>query len=202
MPVKGYYSDRLLADDGTGSVGQESLRKAIAWGEYLETHARRIYHAAINPDLAAAVALAKKIIKGDLSTGFALRDVYRRGWTGLSDRDDVKRAAELLCDLDWLSSTREETAGAPRTRFWINPKIQGRPGQPPDKTDKTPKGHLPSVLSPPSPSTLAESGARVEYPTPDDSDRLEHEAIVDVEAEAEAKDRKPEEDEDDGETTA
>lgn len=190
-----------LADDGTGSVGSVSLGKAIAWGEYLETHARRIYHVAVNPDLAAALALAKKITQGDLSDGFALRDIYRRGWTGLSDRDDVKRAAELLCDLDWLSSRREETAGAPRTRFWINPKIHGLPGQPPDKTDKTPKGHLPSVLSPPSPGTLAESGARVEYPTPDDSDRLEHEAIVEVEAETEAKDREPKEDEDDGEAT-
>ena len=133
-----------------------------------------------------AVALARKIVKRELSDGFALRDVYRRGWTDLSDRDDVKRAVELLCDLDWLSSVREETDGAPRTRFWINPKIYGSPVAPSDKTDKSNEKTLLSALSVPPPASSPKSTAAL---PPDDSDQRERTAIQEVEREAEENDR-------------
>jgi putative DNA primase/helicase len=96
--------------------------KAIAWGEYLESHAQRVYHVAANPDIAAATALARKIMKGELTDGFTLREVHRHEWSGLTDRD-----ADLLCELDWLRWTKEETGGAPKVRYWINPKIVDLP---------------------------------------------------------------------------
>ena len=111
-----------LADNGKGPVTLESLKRAIKWGEYLETHARRIYATAINPDSTAAKALAHRIVAGDVKDGFALRDVYNNGWSSLSTRDDAAGAAAILSDLDWLAEASEPTPGRTRTRYWINPR--------------------------------------------------------------------------------
>lgn len=112
-----------LADGGTGPIELVALNMAIRWGEYLETHARRIYSVAINPAASAAQGLAKHIHKGDLKDGFVLKDVYRPCWTGLSSRDDAAIAVDLLIDLDWLTETHELTEGRTKTRYWINPKF-------------------------------------------------------------------------------
>ena len=111
-----------LADDNKGPTDVQALETAIRWGEYLESHARRIYAIAINPDVTAAKALAKRIVDGALDDRFALRDVYRPGWSSLSTRDDALRAVNMLLDLDWLLETKEQTGGAPRTQYWINPR--------------------------------------------------------------------------------
>ena len=127
-----------LADDAQGSVGSVALRKAIRWGEYLETHARRIFAVAADTGLASAKALAEKIVEGRLAQEFSLKDVYRPCWTGLSDREAAESAVEYLLDLDWLQDRREQTGGAPRTRYFVNPKIWGLPKEPTAKTAKSP----------------------------------------------------------------
>jgi putative DNA primase/helicase len=127
-----------LAEGHTGPVGIDSLSRAIAWGRYLESHARRIFSAAVAPDTVEAIALAKKIISGELRNEFALRDIYRNGWIGLGTRDAAARAVEVLCDLDWLAAAEEPTPGRPRTRYLVNPRIRRRPPGGTDKTDKSP----------------------------------------------------------------
>lgn len=101
-----------------------SLRRSAA-----SLRRRRIYSVAIKRDAADAIALARKILAGKLSTEFSLRDVYRAGWIGLSDRDAVERAIQLLCDLDWLAETVEPTLGRSRKRFRVNPRIGKAPGK-------------------------------------------------------------------------
>jgi putative DNA primase/helicase len=110
-----------LADGGQGPVGVEATRKAIAWAAYLESHARRVYAIATNSASIAAKALAKRITKGELRDGFALRDVYRKHWAGLSDRQAVTHAVDLLVDLGWLREVVEETGGKPKVTYRINP---------------------------------------------------------------------------------
>jgi hypothetical protein len=136
-----------LADDGHGPVGAQPLEKAIGWGAYLETHARRIFTSAVNPDIRAANALSRKILSKALEDGFSLRDVYRPCWTSLTSRDDANRAVGLLIDLDWLSEVKQPTGGAPRTTYKINPRIWEMPTQGTDKTDKSPRKPLLSVMS-------------------------------------------------------
>jgi hypothetical protein len=64
-----------LADSGQGQVGPRALKQAMAWGEYLESHARRVYAAAISPARSAARALADRLLTRDLpEKGFALRE--------------------------------------------------------------------------------------------------------------------------------
>ena len=134
-----------LADGGTGPIGLEAIERAIRWGDYLESHARRIYAVAINPNAAAARAIVKHILKGDLKDGFVLKDVYRPCWSGLSSRDDAAIGIDLLIDLDWLQETHEPTQGRTRTRYWINPKIWKSPSTPPAKTAQSQPRDLPAV---------------------------------------------------------
>ena len=116
-----------LADTRGGLIGGESLEKAIRWAEYLESHARRLYGAAVKPDISAAKALAKRIERNDVEDGFALRDVYRKEWSDLTSNEDVERAVNVLIDFDWLRSKRIATNTKSATRHFINPKLLGTP---------------------------------------------------------------------------
>ena len=132
-----------LAQKDTGPVSLVALEKAVAWGEYLESHARRIYVPAIDPALGPAKALAKRIIDGDLSDGFPLRDVYRKHWSRLSTKEEALDAVSCLADLDWLAEEIQPTTGRTKTVYWINPKVQYGENQKSfigssDKSDKSP----------------------------------------------------------------
>lgn len=116
-----------LADTRGGLVGDDALAKAIRWATYLESHARRMYGAAVSADVSAAKALAQKIIAGELGEQFTLRDVYRQAWSGLSGREDVQQAVDVLTDFDWLRVIEQPTAGRSRTMHVINPKIRECP---------------------------------------------------------------------------
>ena len=101
-----------------------ALERAIGWAEFLETHARRIYSPATAPDLESARLLAKRIEAGDVGLQFVARDIYRRGWTGLSTRDDVAAAVSVLIDHDILHETSELTPGRARRTLFVNPKFR------------------------------------------------------------------------------
>ena len=107
-----------LADDGRGEIGEDATLKALAWAEYLETHAHRVYGAVTQAEVAAAKAILRRIERGDLQAPFTTRDVWRPGWAGLSDRALVGRALELLADYGHLTvEVDRETGGRPATRY-------------------------------------------------------------------------------------
>jgi putative DNA primase/helicase len=112
-----------LLDAGTGAVSVAAIGKAIGWGRYLESHARRLYAGITEAPAVAARALAARIQAGDVSKLFAGRDVYRMGWAGL-DRDRTESAIDVLLSLRWLEERVEPTAGKSRTRYAVNPKIE------------------------------------------------------------------------------
>jgi 5S rRNA maturation endonuclease (ribonuclease M5) len=133
-----------LADRNTGPVSSDALNKALLWATYLEAHARRIYSAVLRPDTAAARELAKHLQRGDLQERFKLREVYRKGWTGLSSKEDAEAATEILCDLGWIRVAVDAPVRAPGTpgrgasqMFETNPKISSNPSTPTDRTDTT-----------------------------------------------------------------
>jgi putative DNA primase/helicase len=111
-----------LAAGGIGPVSERATLQALAWVEYLETHAQRAYASVSSPEVVAAKAIIQRIRKGDLKTQFSSRDVWRPNWANLSDRQLVADALELLADLDWLRSHRQETAGRTATIYEVNPK--------------------------------------------------------------------------------
>ena len=110
-----------LADGRTGPIGAEALGRALAFAEYLETHARRAYGCGIAGEAATAKLILSRIRKRDLADGFSAREIQRKGWSGLTDIDAIKAGLELLADLDWIEPAKEETGGKPRVTYAINP---------------------------------------------------------------------------------
>lgn len=112
-----------LADNPEGGpVTEQATLQAIAWAEYLEDHARRLYAPALDRAGHAARALGEKIRSGELGTEFKARDVYRRGWSGL-DRESCDLALDLLESVGWLCSAEVPTDGRPYTEWRVNPRI-------------------------------------------------------------------------------
>ncbi len=114
--------------DSENLVSLEHTRKAAAWCEYLESHARRVYSCIVTPQLRAACELAEKIKhrKVGASGFFSCRDVYLKGWSGLDSPEAVKQAAEVLQDAAWVrdgSAPSGPFGGRPASRYAVNPKV-------------------------------------------------------------------------------
>lgn len=78
------------------AVSASAAKGAAGWCVYLEQHARKVYAAELNPDLASAHALMDKIKVGQIEDKMNVRDVYRRGWKGLTDPDQVYGGLRIL----------------------------------------------------------------------------------------------------------
>src|SRR5689334_15680930 len=96
-----------------GPVSSKALARALALADYLETHARRMYSHATRPEVEAARLLLNKIESGKLCSPFSLRDVYRKGWAGLSEPDHVFQATKLLAELNCIREQSIDTSGRP-----------------------------------------------------------------------------------------
>jgi hypothetical protein len=112
-----------LADGGTRAIDGAAALRALAFAEYLETHARRCYAAGSEAETAAARAILSRIHKGDLVDGFTCRDVHRPRWSNLSEVDQVQSGLNLLVDCDWLDASTAvgSVGGRPKTIYRINP---------------------------------------------------------------------------------
>jgi hypothetical protein len=99
------------------------LLTALAWAEYLESHARRVYAYATQTELAAARELLKHITKGDLPFTFSTRDVYQRHWTML-DKEGAAAAVAYLEDFGWVrEAPPEKRTGRPSTKWEAHPAL-------------------------------------------------------------------------------
>ena len=113
--------------DAPQTVGAAELLRAFAWGDYLRSHATRVYAAATQPDSAAADALLVKIRQGKVTDGFKLKQVQQNGWAWLSTTEDVKRAAAMLEEYGWVRcivTPAGEKGGRPAETWAINPKAE------------------------------------------------------------------------------
>jgi len=115
-----------IADSGTGGdVTAQSARLAVAWCDYLESHARRIYAMAESPEHEAAVRLSKKIKAKQLPEPFTAKIVYDKGWHGLNDRKEVEAACDILIDENWLAMEIKSPTGMrgrpPAPEYSIHP---------------------------------------------------------------------------------
>ena len=106
----------LLSGNTSGGVGEKSTTQALAWSEYLESHAKRVYAAGTS----SAVSAAKTILanKSKLPDVFTMRDVHRKGWKGVT-QDIIEDSLDLLIDCNYLMATTTEMGanGRPTTRF-------------------------------------------------------------------------------------
>lgn len=110
----------------TGSVTAECAMQAAAWCDYLETHARRIYGLVTNVTAQAATRLAVKLQQGLLPQTFTARDVYRKEWSLLNDRQIIENACDELVSLRWLRErlTPPTFGQRGKTEYVTNPKAK------------------------------------------------------------------------------
>jgi putative DNA primase/helicase len=114
-----------LSAGQVGPIGKHAAVRAQVWTEYLEAHARRIYHTATNRAMQSAVALANKIKANKLQDGFTKSDVLLKEWAGLRTADEVAMALTVLRDGRWLDVVEDRsTGGRPAERHHINPKVK------------------------------------------------------------------------------
>ena len=106
-----------LCDSTNGPVTEQALIRAIAFGEYLESHARRIYSYATRPDIDAAKTILKRLKLAKLASPFKVRDIYRAGWTGLETPAKAQAATDLLLEYGHLYDERHETGGRSTTLY-------------------------------------------------------------------------------------
>lgn len=111
-----------LTDGGTGPVSEAATIRALAWSEYLESHAVRAYASVTNSTASAARLILKRI--SELSGEFTARDVYRNQWSGLADREAVRDALDMLADYGQLLTEVHDTGGRPSIVYRLNPRAR------------------------------------------------------------------------------
>lgn len=112
-----------LADNDSGPVTVGSLERSLRWGQYLETHAKKLYGLVLEPEVDNVDALVDKVKSRHIESPFTLRDVYGKCWAMLDTRDKVMDATAVLENAKWLKKVVESTPGRPKVSFQINPKI-------------------------------------------------------------------------------
>lgn len=112
--------------DSNGVIGETELVRALAWGDYLRSHANRLYSAALMPETAGAATLLRKIKAGALDAEFTPRQAAQKCWAGLNTPDAVRKAADVLSDFDWLRRDVQQTGGRPSERYLVNPAALAR----------------------------------------------------------------------------
>jgi hypothetical protein len=115
-----------LAEGRIGPVQEDTALRAAAWCAYLEGHARRVYGLVEVARVSAARILSRRLLDRKLDEGFTIRDVVRKGWTGLKTPLQVEAALAVLEDLDWvIGNDVAQSVGRPTTKYYINPLIHG-----------------------------------------------------------------------------
>jgi len=119
--------------DSGGVIHERELIRALAWADYLRTHAERMYAAAVIPETTGAQALLTKIkagklcdVDGVLLEAFTPRLVAVKHWAGLDTPEAVRKAADLLTDYGWLAREAVPTGaagGRPSDRYLIHPML-------------------------------------------------------------------------------
>ena len=119
-----------VADKPEGeAISLDDARRAAAFCDYCESHARRVYSCVITPQMRAAHELAGKIKQHKVGANGAFssrRDVYLKGWAGLTSPELVKQALEVLEDANWirrLVNQPNPAGGRPSDRYVINPRL-------------------------------------------------------------------------------
>ena len=119
--------------DSGGVIHEAELIRALAMGDYLRTHANRLYAAAVIPETTGAETLLFKIKTGKLADSdgvildnFTPRQVAVKHWAGLTTPEAVRKAADVLTDYDWLRRDIVQAGaagGRPSDRYLINPAL-------------------------------------------------------------------------------
>jgi Protein of unknown function (DUF3987) len=109
-----------------GAISVANAMRAYAWVEYLKQHAIRIYSPMIDTPLRRAEALLSHIYEGTVSDGTKSRDIWRRGWSRLTNAAEVAEALGVLEENGWVrrESRKPEGGGRPSEVVRLHPELR------------------------------------------------------------------------------
>ena len=113
-----------LVDGGRENVGVIATGRALDWSDYLRGHALRLYGAGAVTAENGARLIAER--RDQLPERFTARDVQVKGWAGMSDRESVSSAIDLLIEAGHLRGELQPVGavgGRPSIAFGWNLKL-------------------------------------------------------------------------------
>jgi hypothetical protein len=118
-----------LIDGGREAVGELATSRALGWAEYLRSHANRIYAAGET----MAEEGARRILtrRYQLPSPFTGRDIQRKGWAGLGEREVVVAAIDILVEHQCCRAANVEagpSGGRPPLKYLWNPRLASESG--------------------------------------------------------------------------
>jgi hypothetical protein len=111
-----------LSDGGRGTVGSVAIARALDWADYLFSHAIRLYSAgSVLAENGTRLLIERR---AQLPETFTARDVQRKVWAGLGDRDAVMDSIDLLVSTNTCREAPPPAAGRLPTAFGT-PDLRG-----------------------------------------------------------------------------
>ncbi|KTD25447.1 Uncharacterised protein [Legionella lansingensis] len=110
-----------IIDGGCDAVGVTATIRALSWSDYLVSHAKRLYSIATNYSLDSAKLILDR--KKKLPNPFSVRDIQRKGWSGLDSVKLINEALAWLIDYGYLcreTISSEDTNGRPKVAYHWN----------------------------------------------------------------------------------
>ena len=121
----------MALDSGRTEISEACARRAAAWCDFLEAHARRCYGLLADEGLRSAKALAKRLQEPELPrnlnpANFTARDVYIKGWRYLKKVEDAETALDWLENKGWVRKQPRihDAGGRPTDRYTLNPSVR------------------------------------------------------------------------------
>lgn len=115
-----------LIEGGRFEVRETAIRRALGWADYLRSHANRLY--ASGGTVAEDGARLILDRRSQLPSPFTARDILRKGWAGLTEREAVSTATDLLVATRHCREVPRPSGadgGRPTTAFVWHPSLKG-----------------------------------------------------------------------------
>lgn len=106
-----------LIESGETTISDQSLAMALELVDYLRSHAERLYSIVDNAAIKGAKLMLKR--RDKLPSPFTPREVQRKGWAGLTEREQVQDAIDVLEEHNQIKRQyQNDTGGRPSVRFY------------------------------------------------------------------------------------
>lgn len=114
----------LIEGDGDDEVGDDAILRALGWADYLRSHANRLYAAGQTHAEEGARMIVDR--RAQLPAMFTARDIHRKQWVGLSDREAVITAIDILMESHHCRQHEitHPGAGRPTSAYEWNPTLR------------------------------------------------------------------------------
>lgn len=113
-----------LIEGGRFEVGEDAIRRALGWADYLRSHASRLYASGNSVVEDGARLIVER--RAQLPSPFTARDVHQKAWAGLSDRDAVSAAIDMLVGTNHCAEVEKPAAskgGRPTIAYAWHPSL-------------------------------------------------------------------------------